>query len=97
MERLRPLLIEALMEETRARGLLLRNDSQARRREGLEVEEPEVAAGGVPTRGTVRENDVLFLVDPWQGQQTGFFLDQRDKRATLRKYAHARRGLGCFS
>jgi 23S rRNA (cytosine1962-C5)-methyltransferase len=97
MERLRTLLIEALMEETRARGLLLRNDSQARRREGLEVEEPEVMAGGVPTRVTVRENDVLFLVDPWQGQKTGFFLDQRDKREALRKYAHARRVLDCFS
>ncbi len=97
MERLRPFLIEALMEETRARGLLLRNDSQSRRREGLEVEEPVVAAGGVPTRVTVRENDVLFLVDPWQGQKTGFFLDQRDKRAALRKYAHAKRVLNCFS
>ena len=97
MERLRPLLIEALMEETKARGLLLRNDSQARRREGLEVEEPEVVAGGVPTKVAVRENDVLFLVDPWQGQKTGFFLDQRDKREALRKYAHARRVLNCFS
>ncbi len=97
MERLRPLLIEALMEETKARGLLLRNDSQARRREGLGVKEPEVAAGAVPTRVTVRENDVLFLVDPWRGQKTGFFLDQRDKREALRKYARARRVLDCFS
>src|SRR5258706_16042259 len=76
----------------------MRNDSQSRRREGLEVEEPEVASGGVPTRVAVRENGVLFLVDPWQGQKTGFFLDQRDKREALRKYAaHADRILNCFS
>ena len=51
MERLRPLLLDALMEETGARGILLRNDSQSRRREGLEIEEPAVAAGEVPATG----------------------------------------------
>jgi len=40
---------------------------------------------------------VLFLVDPWQGQKTGFFLDQRDKRGALRKYSQAKRVLNCFS
>ena len=97
MERLRSSLVEALMEETGARGILLRNDGQARRREGLGVEEPAVVAGGVPTQIAVRENDVLFLVDPWQGQKTGFFLDQRDKREALRKYTRAKRVLNCFS
>jgi len=97
MEQLRPLLIEALMDETGARGLLLRNDSQSRRREGLEVEEPQVAAGVVPTQVAIRENGVLFLVDPWEGQKTGFFLDQRDKREALRKYSRGKRVLNCFS
>lgn len=97
MERLRPLVVDALIEETGARGILLRNDGQARRREGLEVEEPLVAAGAVPTQVAVRENGVLFVVDPWQGQKTGFFLDQRDKREALRKYARAKRVLNCFS
>ncbi len=97
IERLRSLLIDMLMEETETRGLLLRNDSQSRRREGLELEEPRVVAGGVPMQVTVRENDVLFLIDPWQGQKTGFYLDQRDKREALRKYAHAKRVLNCFS
>ncbi|HVB72252.1 MAG TPA: class I SAM-dependent rRNA methyltransferase [Ktedonobacteraceae bacterium] len=97
MEQLRPLIIEALMEETGARGLLLRNDSQSRRREGLEIEEPQVVAGVVPTQVAIRENGVLFLVDPWEGQKTGFFLDQRDKREALRKYSRAKRVLNCFS
>src|SRR6266487_1025558 len=97
MERLRPLIIDALVEETGSRGLLLRNDNQSRRREGLKLEEPQVVAGGVPLRVTVRENDVLFLIDPWQGQKTGFFLDQRDKREALCKYVHTKRVLNCFS
>jgi 23S rRNA (cytosine1962-C5)-methyltransferase len=97
MERLSEQVIETLAEETGARGILLRNDGQARRREGLAVEEPVVAVGGVPTRIAIRENGVLFHVDPWEGQKTGFFLDQRDKRFALRKYAHAKRVLDCFS
>jgi 23S rRNA (cytosine1962-C5)-methyltransferase len=97
MERLLPLLIDALMSETRTRGLLLRNDSQSRRREGLEVEEPTVAAGEVPAQVAVFENSVQFLVDPWQGQKTGFFLDQRDKREAMRKYVRGKRVLNCFS
>jgi 23S rRNA (cytosine1962-C5)-methyltransferase len=97
MERLRPLVIEALMEESGTHGILLRNDGQARQREGLEVEDPLVVAGFVPTQVTVRENNVLFVVDPWKGQKTGFFLDQRDKREALRKYSRGQRVLNCFS
>lgn len=97
MEYLRQQVIDALIDETGTRGLLLRNDSQSRRREGLEIEEPQVVSGGVPLQVTVRENDVLFLIDPWQGQKTGFFLDQRDKREALRKYVRAKRVLNCFS
>lgn len=97
MERLSPLLIEILMEETGAHGLLLRNDSQGRRREGLAVEEPTIAAGVVPVEVTIRENGLLFNVDLWEGQKTGFFLDQRDKRKALQKYARSKRVLNCFS
>jgi len=98
MELLWPLLAAPLLEETGARGILLRNDSQARRREGLTVEEPVVAVGEVPDQVLIRENGVQFRVDLWHGQKTGFFLDQRDKREALRKYAHgSKRVLNCFS
>ncbi|MBE3565896.1 MAG: class I SAM-dependent rRNA methyltransferase [Thermogemmatispora sp.] len=107
MERLLPLLVEPLLEETGARGLLLRNDSQARRREGLALEEPRLLAGEVPPEVEGRENGVRYLIDPWRGQKTGFFLDQRDKRAALAKYVRAvvaelapegvARVLNCFS
>ncbi len=97
MEQLWPLVVDALLSEMRTHGILLRNDGQARQREGLAVEEPVVVTGAVPTRVTVRENNVLFEVDPWEGQKTGFFLDQRDKREALRKYSRAKRILNCFS
>ncbi|MDQ2887574.1 MAG: class I SAM-dependent rRNA methyltransferase [Chloroflexota bacterium] len=97
MERLRPQLLEALTQETGARGILLRNDSTSRRREGLELEAPSIVYGEVPEQVIIRENGLQFRVDPWQGQKTGFFLDQRDKRAALRKYVPGKRVLNCFS
>jgi 23S rRNA (cytosine1962-C5)-methyltransferase len=97
MEHLRSLVVEALTQEIDVRGILLRNDVQARRREGLELEAPVVVAGEVPAYITIQENGLSFLVDPWHGQKTGFFLDQRDKRAALRKYAPGKRVLNCFS
>jgi 23S rRNA (cytosine1962-C5)-methyltransferase len=97
MEKLSSLLFEALMQETSAHGILLRNDGQSRQREGLAIESPRVVAGEAPARVSIRENAVLFEVDPWEGQKTGFFLDQRDKRQALRKYARGKRVLNCFS
>ena len=97
MELLRSQLVEALQQEIQPAGILLRNDSTARRREGLEIEEPVVVAGEVPVQVTIRENGVQFLVNPWHGQKTGFFLDQRDKREALRKYTSGKRVLNCFS
>jgi 23S rRNA (cytosine1962-C5)-methyltransferase len=97
MEKMREQLVDVLMQETRAHGLLFRNDSQSRRREGLAIEPAEIGAGVVPVQVPVIENGIHFLVDPWQGQKTGFFLDQRDKREAIRKYARDRRVLNCFS
>ncbi len=97
MERLKEPLVQALIEEIEPRGILLRNDVSARAREGLRREPPEVAAGEVPDVLEIREHGLRFLVDVWQGQKTGFFLDQRDKRLALQKYAPGRRVLNCFS
>lgn len=97
MERLRELVIEALLQEIEIEGILLRNDVQIRRREGLELAEAEIVAGEVPEHVTIQENGLSFIVDPWHGQKTGFFLDQRDKRAALRKYTPGKRVLNCFS
>lgn len=97
MERLRDLLIQALVEELQPRGILLRNDSGGREREGLHRGPPEVAAGEVPEVIEIRENGLRFQVDVWRGQKTGLFLDQREKRQALQKYAAGRRVLNCFS
>jgi 23S rRNA (cytosine1962-C5)-methyltransferase len=46
----------------------------------------------------VRENGVALAVDVRTGQKTGLFLDQRENRFALRRYARGvRRALNCFS
>lgn len=45
----------------------------------------------------VKENGAAIAVDVRAGQKTGFFLDQRDNRLALRRYAKGRRAINCFS
>ena len=42
------------------------------------------------------ENGLKFHVDWLKGQKTGFFVDQRENRSLLEKYAHGRRVLNMF-
>jgi 23S rRNA (cytosine1962-C5)-methyltransferase len=52
--------------------------------------------GQVPESILVREGPVEYEVDPWKGQKTGLFLDQRENRLAARGWAHGRL-LDCFS
>jgi len=43
-----------------------------------------------------KENGLNFNIDWLRGQKTGFFVDQRDNRSLLEKYAHGREVLNMF-
>ncbi len=45
---------------------------------------------------TVFENGNMFLVDWLHGQKTGFFLDQRDNRALVKRYSYSKDVLNLF-
>jgi len=68
-------------------GIATRDDIRARAREGLVVGGAAVAWGLVPDEIEVLEHRVRYLVAPLTGQKTGFFLDQRDKRARVTELA----------
>ena len=53
--------------------------------------------GRTPVPHPVQENGNTFLIDWITGQKTGFFIDQRDNRALLAKYAHGKNVLNAFS
>ena len=95
MDRLAPTLVKLLAEITGAKGILARNDPKVRRLEGLE-QKVEVMHGAVPETIQVYEAGITYAVDPWRGQKTGLFLDQRENREAAARYAHGRM-LDCFS
>jgi 23S rRNA (cytosine1962-C5)-methyltransferase len=99
VERQRREIADALVRAVGPQGILARDDIGARRREGL-AESPEASLifGDVPQTIEIKEGRVRYWVDPWHGQKTGFFLDQREKRACMEELArHAVSLLNCFS
>jgi 23S rRNA (cytosine1962-C5)-methyltransferase len=95
MDRLAPTLVRLLVELTGAQGVLARNDPKVRTLEGLE-QKVEALHGTVPETIAVTEAGIRYDVDPWRGQKTGLFLDQRENREAAARYAHGRL-LDCFS
>jgi 23S rRNA (cytosine1962-C5)-methyltransferase len=79
MERLEPVIVDALTALISPGAIVLRNDSAARALEGL-PQEVRVAYGTVDGPVTVEENGATFLADVIAGQKTGWFFDQRDNR-----------------
>jgi 23S rRNA (cytosine1962-C5)-methyltransferase len=95
MDRLTPTLVPLLVELTGAKAVLARNDPKVRLLEGLE-QKVEALHGDVPATVVAREGAVTYTVDPWHGQKTGLFLDQRENREAAARYAHGSL-LDCFS
>ena len=75
--------------------IFFKNDIPARKLEQLPLE-PEGDGDGEPPRPSV-ENGLRFLVDPAAGQKTGFFLDQRENRASRARSRAGKRVLNLFS
>lgn len=58
----------------------------------------EAILGPVPREAiTIREHGVRFAVDVVRGQKTGFFLDQRENRREVRRFARGRDVLNLFA
>jgi len=86
----------ALIEVIAPRGIYERSEAGSRRVEGL-GSHAGILYGDVPDVVTIKENGFTFLIDIKGGQKTGFFLDQRDKRAAVVKYSSGRAVLNAFS
>lgn len=96
IERLRPQVIEALLQVFQPDCLIDRSDMSGRPDEGLQSR-VEVVHGEDPGAVEFSEYGVWFLVEPLTGQKTGFFLDQKDLRREIQQFAANRTVLNLFS
>jgi 23S rRNA (cytosine1962-C5)-methyltransferase len=81
---LRAPFLEALERTLAPKGVLLRNAGSVRALEG--IGSLDEAIGEVPERIEVLEADMCLAASLREGQKTGYFYDQRDNRARLRRY-----------
>ena len=83
MERWKSTVIELLQHAVHPRGILERSDKEFRNEEGLPLIS-QVLTGTVPDRIIMEEDGLQFIVDPYHGHKTGFYLDQRETRRAVR-------------
>jgi 23S rRNA (cytosine1962-C5)-methyltransferase len=95
LEAFRSEIVDAVVDVTRADGILARNDSALRGKEGLPRETVPLH-GEVPHEIEVDEYDVRYIAAPYTGQKTGAFLDQRENRHLAGNVARGV-ALDCFS
>jgi 23S rRNA (cytosine1962-C5)-methyltransferase len=89
-----PLICSILESIFHPKAIVARNDAPIRSLEGLPLEK-KLLRGNLGVT-IINDGDVKFEVDIFQGQKTGFFLDQRENRKTIHRYATGCRILDCF-
>tara|TARA_Y100001970_G_scaffold184158_1_gene223975 strand:- start:6864 stop:8057 length:1194 start_codon:yes stop_codon:yes gene_type:complete len=96
MEQVRGDIVDALVQVFKPQAVLFKNDSGARKLEGLESY-VEDAFGEMPDLMALEENGVRFEAPVREGQKTGWFYDHRANRARLAPYVAGKRVLDLYS
>lgn len=94
-EKLKQTFVDIIVENYEPEAIVERNDVKVREKEGLPLTK-SVLFGECPDEVVIEQDGVKFYVSPLGGQKTGAFLDQRENRFALRKYAFGR-ALDCFT
>ncbi len=95
-DRMRATIVAALDELLHPHSIIERSHGAVRKQEGLD-DHAAVLAGESVTETIATENGIKIKIDFEHGQKTGYFLDQRDNRATAGAIASGARVLDSFS
>jgi 23S rRNA (cytosine1962-C5)-methyltransferase len=96
MERLKNFIVDHLVQKINPAAIYEKSLSSARKQEGL----PDIRQliYGIPKAEVrIEEHGVTYIVQPMEGQKTGFFLDQREMRHQVLKLSHKKKVLNCFA
>lgn len=92
IERLREVIVAALLDLVGPKTVIARNDFPARDLEGL-PRLAETLHGPTPDQLEIVEDGAVFRVPALTGQKTGWFYDMRDNRGRLCRYVKGARVL----
>ena len=90
-------LKEILVELFHPRMIVLKNESQLRALEGLELYKKILFGESESAKTIIECYDIKYEIDVLEGQKTGFFLDQRENRRLIERYAKNANVLDVFS
>ena len=90
-------ITEILNEIISPDGIYDRSDAEIRDKEGLKKNTGLLSGNEPPEFITITESGNQFLVNIRSGHKTGFYLDQRNSRAVLSRFAKGAEVLNCFS
>lgn len=88
-------IVKVLVDLFAPKGIYERSDASVRTKEGLPLVK-QTLYGEVPDEIIIEENSLKMSVDVKNGQKTGYFLDQKENRFSLRRYAKGGNVLDCF-
>lgn len=88
-------IIECLKEIFAPRAIIERSDVAVRQKEGLPLKKGVIFGEDI-SRIETEENGLKLSIDLIDGQKTGYFLDQKENRFALRRYAKNKSVLDCF-
>jgi 23S rRNA (cytosine1962-C5)-methyltransferase len=97
MDRLKEMLINLLVKEFRPRSIYERSEVATRNEEGLAESSGLLYGKDVPEWIEIEEHGCRFRVNVKKGQKTGFYLDQRENRFSLKRLSEGKKILDCFS
>ncbi len=86
MEVLKPIWVSALKNLLHPKGIIFRDDTGSRRKEGLR-QEVTIDGESPPQPIKVLERDTIYFANLLTGQKTGWFFDQRENRGYAANYA----------
>ena len=93
----RPLIVEALRVVVPGLRGIIGRDQMEEEETNSSTAARTLWGQSAPARLAILERGVSFWVDVHHGQKTGFFLDQRENRALIRRLAKGRQVLNCFA
>jgi len=90
-------LLAILADETRCRGIILRQDKEISKLEGIEQADGPCHGEAPPPRVEFLEHGLRIGVNLAEGQKTGYYLDQRENRLAVAPLAKGRTVLDAFT